>query len=264
MLRLAALVVVSAFLTAPVSQAKEAKRPRRDKFHLFLLTGQSNMAGRGVVDENDRKPVARVLVLNKEGQWAPAADPLHWDKKTAGVGLGRTFGIELAKADPTITIGLVPCAAGGSPIATWEPGGYHDQTKSHPYDDTIARARRALADGTLRGILWHQGESDSNAEMAPQYEQKLHALITRLRKDLAAPAVPFIAGQMGRFEEKPWSDAKGQVDAAHRALPMKVAHTAFVEAEHLGHGGDALHFSAEAYRELGRRYASAYLGTRRK
>ncbi|MCA9072722.1 MAG: sialate O-acetylesterase, partial [Planctomycetaceae bacterium] len=182
--------------------------PSKERFELFLLVGQSNMAGRGRVAEQDTTPHPRVLMLNKGNKWVPAVDPLHFDKPgIVGVGLGRSFGIEIAKANPGITVGLIPCAVGGSPISVWEPGEFYKATKSHPYDDALRRARLALKDGTLKGILWHQGESDSKPEAAPQYAKRLHHLIDRFREELNAPEVPFIAGQMGQFKESPWSDA---------------------------------------------------------
>lgn len=234
--------------------------PSQENFHLFLLVGQSNMAGRGVVAPQDQTPQPRVLTLNAAGEWVPAVDPIHFDKPAAaGVGLGRTFGIEIAKAKPAVTVGLIPCAVGGSPISAWQPGVFYQPTKSHPWDDALRRARIALRSGTLKGILWHQGESDSTAELAPGYEAKLHDVIARLRAELQAPGVPFIAGQLGRFEDNPWSQFKSQVDAVHRALPRKVPHTAFVSSEGLRHKGDKVHFDADSYRALGRRYADAYL-----
>jgi len=71
--------------------------PTKENFHLFLLVGQSNMAGRGKVTPADKKAHPRVLMLNKAGQWVPAADPLHFDKpRMVGVGLGKTFGTLVA------------------------------------------------------------------------------------------------------------------------------------------------------------------------
>jgi hypothetical protein len=107
--------------------------------------------------------------------------------------------------------------------------------------------------------LWHQGESDANAEASAVYEQRLHELIARFRKEFDAPDVPFVAGQMGQFDERPWDDAKRQVDAAHRNLPESVPQTAFVSSDGLHHKGDEVHFDAESYRELGRRYAAAFV-----
>ena len=231
---------------------------KRD-LHLFLLVGQSNMAGRGKVADEDRRAHPRVLTLSKAGEWVPAVDPLHFDKPTmVGVGLGRTFALDYVRDHPKAVVGLIPCAVGGSPIASWEPGGYHAQTKSNPYDDAMKRAKLALRSGTLKGILWHQGESDSKAELADIYEAKLHALIARVRKELDAADVPFIAGQMGQFKERPWSAERRKVDQAHRDLPNKVNRTAFVSSDGLSHKGDKVHFDSKSYRELGHRYYRAF------
>jgi hypothetical protein len=249
------LLFASTFLTAD-----EVPLPAKENFHLFLLVGQSNMAGRGEVTPDDQRPDPRVLMLDKEGRWVPAVDPMHFDKPAVvGVGLGRTFGLEIAKATPGVTIGLIPCAVGGSPVETWEPGAFDAATKTHPWDDAMARARLALPAGTLKGILWHQGESDSTPERAGLYGQRLHALIDRFRSELAAAAVPFIAGQMGIFPESPWSGEKTIVDRVHQDLPAQVKGTAFVSAAGLTHKGDKVHFDAASYRELGKRYAAAFL-----
>lgn len=248
------LLSFASFLAA----AEPAKLPPKENFHLFLLVGQSNMAGRGTVEEQDKTPHPRVLMLSKSGEWVPAVDPMHFDKPAAGVGLGKTFGTLLADANPGVTIGLIPCAVGGSPIDAWKPGEFYAPTKSHPWDDAMQRATIALKAGVLKGILWHQGEADSTDALAPTYEAKLHDLIARFRKELAAPDVPFIAGQLGVFADAPWNDAKKTIDAVHRALPSKVPHTAFVSAEGLNHCGDKVHFDSPAYRELGRRYAEAF------
>lgn len=253
------LICLLALFVTAFSVAADTALPTKDKFHLFLLVGQSNMAGRGVVEAQDLAVNPRVLMLSKDGQWVPAVDPLHFDKAAAGVGLGKTFGQLIAAANPDVTIGLIPCAVGGSPIDSWQPGVFYPPTKSHPWDDMVKRAELALPAGTLKGILWHQGESDSTAALAPTYAAKLHDLVKRLRTLVKSPEVPFIAGQMGQFDGVPWSPEKKAVDQAHRDLPKEVPHTAFVTAEGLHHKGDKVHFDSAAYRELGKRYAAAFL-----
>ena len=238
--------------------AEPVKLPPKSKVQLFLLVGQSNMAGRGAVEEQDRTPHPRVLMLNKAGEWVPAVDPMHFDKPAAGVGLGKTFGRLVAEANPGVTIGLIPCAVGGSPIDAWLPGVFYAPTKSHPWDDAIRRAKLALEAGELKGILWHQGESDSNDKLASGYAAKLDDLIARLRKELNAPDVPFLAGQMGQFAENPWSDAKKLVDQAHQQLPSRVARTAFVSSDDCQHKGDKVHFDSPSLRKFGQGYAEAY------
>ncbi len=239
--------------------AQEVALPEKAKFHLFLLVGQSNMAGRGVVEEQDKTPHPRVLMLSKDGKWVPAIDPMHFDKPAAGVGLGKTFGQIIAEANPDVTIGLIPCAVGGSPIDAWMPGVFYPATKSYPWDDMQKRVALALPAGTLKGILWHQGESDSKPELAQAYEPKLHDLIARFRREVKTPEVPFVAGQMGQFKDMPWKPEELMVDQAHQSLPSKVARTGFVSAEGLNHKGDKIHFDSPSFRELGRRYAEVYL-----
>jgi hypothetical protein len=255
-------VILAALVASNCLSAAEppaVKLPAKEKFHIYVLAGQSNMAGRGDVAKEDKTPHPRVLVLKKDGTWAPAVDPLHYDKAHAGVGLGKTFAQVLADADESITVGLVPTACGGSPIASWQPGGIHDQTNSHPYDDALARTRRALEDGELHGILWHQGESDANPKLAEVYGEKLTELIARFRKELASPQVPFVIGQLGEFPHRPWSEGYRLVDAAQQEVAKSVPGVAFVSSKDLTHRGDNLHFDSASLREFGRRYAAAYL-----
>lgn len=243
----------------PAGTSVSVSLPPKEKLHLYLLVGQSNMAGRGKVEPQDQMPHPRILMLDKQDQWRPAIDPLHFDKPpVVGVGLGSQFAREIVADDPQVVIGLIPCAVGGSPIATWQPGGYHAQTKSHPYDDALRRAKLALQVGQLRGILWHQGESDCQAELVPVYEQQLHDLIARFRQELNAPRVPFILGQLGQFPERPWNTYHQQIDAIHQRVPERVPMTAFVRSDGLKHNGDHVHFDAASYREFGKRYAAVY------
>lgn len=262
---LAALLAASALLSARARVAEaeptRVRLPERGRVHLFLLVGQSNMAGRGDVEPADQEPIANVVALDATGEWVPAVDPLHWDKPSAGVGLGRAFAADYAKAHPGVTVGLIPAACGGSPIASWVPGAYFEDTKSHPYDDALARARRAMASGSLQGILWHQGESDRSAERAPLYAHALTTLIGRLRADLQAPNVPFVIGQLGQFAGAgPWDEFAQGVDRAQRDVAARVPVTAFVASDGLTSKPDHLHFDARSMREFGHRYAAALAG----
>ena len=166
-LRVAALVAMTAFGLAGCATAADDALP----LHVVVLAGQSNMAGRGVVGEIDRTAHPRVLVLNQEDAWVPATEPLHFDKpRIAGVGPGLAFAKAIADTNPDIRVGLVPTAVGGSSIETWTPGGYHEQTGLHPWDDAARRLRVALQAGEIKAVLWHQGEGDSGAGRAPLYE----------------------------------------------------------------------------------------------
>ena len=229
-------------MVACVLQAAEAN------FHLYLLVGQSNMAGRGKIELQDKVAVPRVLMLNKANEWISAVDPISFDKTIAGVSLGRTFGIEMAKVNKELKIGLIPCAVGGTRIRRW-------QQQGDLYQKALKRAKIAQKDGVIKGILWHQGEGDSGKkETAKIYETQLHAMITAWRKDLAGENIPVVVGELGQFFKR--AKFKDTVDAALKALPGKVRHAAWVSAEGLDHKGDKAHFNAAGYRELGKRYAA--------
>lgn len=231
------------------------------ELQLFLLAGQSNMAGRGKVGEQDSVVNPRVLKLDQSMSWVPAVDPLHWDKPAlVGVGPGRSFGLALAARDTTARIGLIPAAVGGSPISSWEPGALDTATGTHPYDEALERLRIAQKSGTLRGILWHQGESDATPALSVLYADRLRALIARFRADAGDPNLPFVIGELGKFKGKSWSDDVARIDSVHRAIAASVPNVAYVSSDDLDDNGDQLHFNAAAQRKFGERYAAAYLG----
>ena len=191
----------------------------KEKVHLFLLAGQSNMAGRGIIEPEDLIPHPRIFSLSQESTWIPAVDPIHYDKpKVAGVGLASTFARIMIEEDPEAVIGLIPTACGGSPISTWTSGTFHAETNSYPYDNAVQRMERALPDGVLKGILWHQGEGDSKETTSVVYEEKLKALFEDFRARFDAATVPLIIGQLGQYANTPWSEARIRVDQAHRAI----------------------------------------------
>jgi hypothetical protein len=156
----------------------------------------------------------------------------------------------LAAQEPGMTIGLVPCAFGGTSLSQWEP---KSKNLLYPpdnlYQNAIRRAKIAMQTGTLAGILWHQGESDeANAEYLPALKQ----LIADLRADLGDPDLPFVAGEI--HEVKLINDQLAR-------LPREVPHTAVVSADGLK-AQDRWHFNSAGIRLLGERYAMAMQRTR--
>lgn len=226
---------------------------------LFLLIGQSNMAGRGKLDSLPVKSDS-ILVLNKNNQWVVAVEPLHFDKPVAGAGLAFSFATELLKTS-TRKIGLIPCAVGGSSIDAWMPGASDKATGTMPYDDAIRRALQALKSGKLKGILWHQGESDSNEKAVPYYEEKFYTLLRNLSKDLDLNLdnIPVITGELGTFYTGQEKNREGlKINGIFHGVAGKQKNVYCVSSSGLTDKGDATHFDTPSLREFGKRYAEAY------
>jgi hypothetical protein len=237
------------------------------RFPVFLLMGQSNMAGWIAPSQpTDFSPVPRVLALGGQctlksrrprgwTRWRPAAHPLHLNQKGAGFGLALPFASRLLEEQPGLTIGLIPCAWGGAGIDQIGPG-------TPLYDNAVCRTRVATLRGTLAGVLWHQGETDGlDDSLAASHAEKLTALIARLRSDLATPGLPFLIGNLGTFGDEKRSPAaiarRDLVRTGLRRVAAETPRAAFVESEGLD-GVDDVHFSRAALIEFGRRYAAAY------
>jgi hypothetical protein len=231
----------------------------RSKFHLFVLAGQSNMSGRGTLTAANRVSHERVLVMNKDGSWREAVEPFHWEKpKAVGAGLAATFARAYADKHQDVTVGLVPVAYGGSPIAKWQPGMVH-------YTNAVNYARLAAQSGVIKGVLWHQGESDSfTMKRVDQYVPLFTNAITRLRSEIGALKVPFIAGELGPYlkdwyeERRPniyWREMNGQIAKGVALMPC----SALVSSEGLYDvKSDKIHFATSALREFGLRYWRVY------
>lgn len=251
----------------PALREHVAPPAAKQKFKLYLLVGQSNMAGRGYVEAQDTIPNQHVLRLNKNGEWEIGKDPLHFDKDVAGVGPGLQFGKTLAAADQSAVIGLIPCAVGGSAIENWKAGSFYAATKTYPYDDAIKRAKLAMQSGTLMGIIWHQGESDSNPVKSATYQENLKNVIASFRHDLDSPEIPFVAGELPAYQIA-GTDAQGKrkdnpsaekINEAIENLKTAVKNYAYVTAEGTSDRGDHTHFNAASARLMGIRYAKAMM-----
>lgn len=179
------------------SQRDCSQRPKL----LFLLAGQSNMAGRGPLETSSaRAPVAAAWCFSQRTHtWEPsAADPLHSDKpEKAGVGPGLSFARLIAEAVPSVAasgVGLVPCAWGSSELSRWLPEG-------DLHREALRRASAALhtagAGARFAGILWHQGESDCGSEeLAGAHAAGAATALQALRDGLGDPALPVVLGEV--------------------------------------------------------------------
>lgn len=248
------------FMTSCLENKSSDKTPslndQKENFHIYLLMGQSNMAGRGIVEPEDTLTHPRVFMLDKDTSWVLAQNPIHFDKSIAGTGLGLTFGKIMAEENPEVKIGLVPCAKGGSSINQWFPDSIHQATNSYPYNEMVAKSKKVLLEGTLKGILWHQGEADTNSETdIENYPGKFNAMIDLLKSDLEIQSVPIVIGVIGDFftERRPLA---GELNIVFEQMAAQNECTELVKADNLKHKGDSVHFDSNSYRILGKRYAA--------
>ncbi len=220
---------------------------------IFLLMGQSNMAGRGLLEDVEPILDERIHAF-QDGRWAMAEEPLHHDRPTAGIGLAMSFARSVLEANPDTEIGLVPRAVGSTPLERWMPG-------ADLYEGAMTAARDAARDGAIKAILWHQGEHDSKVEAdAASYCQRFTAMVTTVRERLGVPALPVIVGELGAYlTARPDFPHYRIVNAELRKIPGTLPHSAFVSAEGLTDKGDDLHYDARSLRIFGERYAATYL-----
>lgn len=232
--------------------ASQTNQPVMHKnMDLYLLIGQSNMAGRGNIETAYAiQGNEQLWMLTKQGEWFPAKHPLHFDKPNmVGVGPGLAFGLDMLQHGRQ-KIGLIPCAVGGSAIGSWQAGGYDAATNTHPYDDAVVQLKIALASGQLKGIIWHQGEADSSPEKRKDYLAKLAVMIHSWRSMVNNPNLPFVAGEIGAFNE-----VHQAFNIELNKLPSLVSRTAIAYSDGLIDKGDHLHFDAASATELGKRFA---------
>ncbi|KAM0941770.1 putative feruloyl esterase [Dioscorea sansibarensis] len=226
---------------------------------IFILSGQSNMSGRGGVHSghwnhavpSECHPCTSILRFTASSSWQEARDPLHFDidvTKTCGVGPGMPFATTLLPRLPLgSTIGLVPCAVGGTAIREWERG-------KKLYNEMVRRSKEAGGDGEIKAVLWYQGESDTSSEHAAcSYKLNLERFIGDVRDDLQLPSLPFIQVALA-------SGDKQHIEQVRKAqLEIDMPNVVCVDAKGLPLKEDHLHLSTEAQVKLGNMLAEAYI-----
>ena len=216
----------------------------------FLLIGQSNAGGRGFPNEvpvldNDR------LYVQRNGKWRPMYTPVNPDRRTSGICLAESFAWLCAR-HYNADIGIIPCADGGSTLDQWMPG-------EALFDHAVFQAKLAQRTSQIVGVLWHQGESDSKADLYPLYEEKCTQIFETIRKELDLGAdVPFLMGELGSYLAD-WDGPEigtyySEVNKAIAAMAERNDYIGLVSAEGLAGNPDNMHFSAAALREFGERY----------
>jgi hypothetical protein len=220
----------------------------QNKLHIYLLIGQSNMAGRAAISGSDADTLKNVFLYTgiPGKEWEKAANPLNKyssirkDLSMQKLGPGYHFAKKMVAKDSQNSIGLVVNARGGTSISEWKPGG-------HFYNEAVNRTKDAMKYGILKGILWHQGESDVSG--FDTYTSKIVNLIEAFRTDFNLPDLPVVVGQLS--EDKP---QRVHFNKMILQLPLYIEHVGVVKTEN-SNTTDSTHFNRESQRLLGERYA---------
>lgn len=235
---------LSLMLPATMLHADPNHDQAEEPMHIYLLIGQANMAGRAEIPDDARAVLERCFLLNDEQNWVPAVNPLNQysnivtDMSLDKLGPGYSFAKTMLEADPDLKIGLVVNASDASRLQQW-------LGKSDLYWGIRGRAKAAGRTGTIKGVLWHHGESDLHAP--ENYLEHLKTLIGNLRHDLDDPDLPFVAGEINPELGQSINDQLAR-------LPDDVHFTALASADGLT-TTNRWHFDTPSQLELGERYA---------
>ncbi|MBA2939006.1 sialate O-acetylesterase [Paenibacillus sp. CGMCC 1.16610] len=227
--------------------------------YLYLCIGQSNMAGRAPIEEEDQGIIERVYLLNNNDQWEPAQtgeygkqghqgfnrfSTVEVASKKNGLSLALPFSKVMAERVPHAEIGIISNAVGDTNIVKWQK-----DAGTGLFEEAVRRTKIAMNHGQMKGILWHQGEADRYNDC---YIEQLSLFVTDLRSELGicASEMPFIAGQL-----LPGSKYELFNTTMIGKIPDTIANSAYVSSEGTSSIGDNTHFNSESQRILGKRYA---------
>jgi hypothetical protein len=247
-------------------------------FHIYLSFGQSNMEGNARIQPQDTVNVdPRFQVLEavdcdnlgrKKGNWYTAVPPLS--RCRTGLTPGDYFGRTLLQNMPAnYRVGIVNVSIGGCKIELFSkdsfqqylstaPGWLKNMAKEYddnPYQRLVDMGKLAMKSGVIKGILLHQGESNTGDTLWPV---KVKAVYDNLLADLGLEpeSVPLLAGELVAEDQKGACASMNKIIAT---LPSVISKAHVIPSAGCQGVVDRLHFSAAGYRELGRRYAAKML-----
>ncbi len=267
-------LLTGAIMAIAISQAFAAPDPN---FHIYLAFGQSNMEGQGDIGQQDKTVDERFQVLwaadngscsgKTMGKWSTAVPPLA---HCQGAKLGPTdyFGRTMVeKTDPQIKVGVIVVAVAGCSIKLFDKNNYTSYISSvqttqnwmmgrintyggNPYGRLIEMAKKAQEDGVIKGIIFHQGETDAGDGNWPSAVKKVYDNII---KDLGLENdIPFLAGEVLR------SGVSAGANNNIAKLPQQSKNFYVVSSEGFNQAlndGQNVHFTSQEYRDFGKRYA---------
>lgn len=268
---------ISLILLILFATTLQAQQPD-ENFHIYLCFGQSNMDGRGFIEPQDTAGISdRYLMMASMdmprlgrvcGKWYKAVPPLTmpFGKLSLADHFGRTM---LDNLPQKVRLGIINVAVGGCKIELFDEDTCADYLKdqpewfkqrvsvydNHPYTRLITLAREAQKQGVIKGILLHQGESNTGDYEWPYKVKKVYEqLLADL--NLSASEVPLIAGEVVHAHQ---GGACASMNEIIATLPEVIPTAYVVSSDGCPSAPDRLHFTSEGYRMLGRRYAHTLL-----
>jgi len=246
-------------------------------FYIYLCFGQSNMEGNARFEPQDTIVDNRFQMMQTvdcpdlgrtKGKWYTAVPPLCRCKTglTPADYFGRTM---VANLPSNIKVGVINISIGGCKIELFDkdnyqtyittaPGWMLNMIKEYggnPYGRLVEMAKLAQKDGIIKGILLHQGESNTNDTLWPQ---KVKVVYDNLMKDLNLDpkSVPLLAGEVVNADQGGICASMNTIIAT---LPQTIPNSYVIPSDGCTDASDNLHFNAEGYRKLGKRYAAQML-----
>jgi enterochelin esterase-like enzyme len=243
-------------------------------FHIYLSFGQSNMEGNAPIEAQDTIGInERFKILEamdcpalgrKMGKWYTAVPPLC--RCNTGLTPVDYFGRTMVEKLPdSIKVGIINVSVGGCKIELFDKDNYKDYVATapdwmkniiaeydgNPYGRLLELAQLAQKDGVIKGILLHQGESNTGDTLWPK---KVKLVYDNLLKDLNLKAgdIPLLAGETVNEDQGGICASMNKIIAT---LPETIPNAYVISSKGCPNGKDNLHFNAEGYRMLGRRYA---------
>lgn len=266
-------------LTALAVFAAMAVNAQDPDFHIYLCFGQSNMEGNARIEQQDLEGVSdRFMMMatvddqergREKGKWYTAVPPLC--RPNTGLTPADYFGRTLVETLPeNVRVGVINVAIGGCHIETFLPDSIASYVEKRapgwmkgmlaaydndPYARLVEMAKLAQKDGVIKGVLVHQGESNTGD---PRWPSQLKKVYDNLMNDLGlqGQVVPLLVGEVVNSD-------RGGICASHNdviaRVPSVIPQAHVISSSGCTNAFDLLHFDAAGYRELGKRYANKML-----
>jgi hypothetical protein len=243
------------------------------KFYIYLCFGQSNMEGAGAIETVDRTVDSRFKVMEAvdcsnlgrtKGKWYTAVPPLTrcWTGLSPVDYFGRTM---IANLPADIKVGVINVSVGGCKIELFDKVNYTSylstvtedwfknivaEYSGNPYARLVEMAKLAQKDGIIKGILLHQGESNTGDS---QWPTKVKGVYNNLITDLGLDAtkVPLLAGEVVNADQ---GGVCASMNTIIAKLPQTIPNSYVISSSKCTDQADNLHFNSAGYRKFGTRY----------